>query len=266
MPVATALRVLVTRPAREAARWVPDLRARGLDAVPLPLITIVQPLDPGPLRTAWRQLGGYTAVMFVSGNAVAHFFACSDPSILADWAQGALPTRAWSPGPGTSAALQQAGLPAARIDAPAVDAAQFDSEALWARVRGQLCPGQRVLIVRGGDGDGRSVGRDWLAAQLASAGVAVDRVVAYRRIAPQLEPAQQALARRAATDGSVWLFSSSEAVANLQLAVPAQDWSRARALVTHPRIGQAAVRAGFGVVRASRPAFADVVASIESFS
>ncbi|MGE3348297.1 MAG: uroporphyrinogen-III synthase, partial [Ramlibacter sp.] len=41
---------------------------------------------------------------------------------------------------------------------------------------------------------------------------------------------------------------------------------RARAVATHPRIAQAAREAGFGVVCESRPALADVVASIESFA
>ncbi|MGJ7583631.1 uroporphyrinogen-III synthase, partial [Variovorax sp. RHLX14] len=36
----TARPVIVTRPAREAAQWVSDLRAAGLDAVALPLIVI----------------------------------------------------------------------------------------------------------------------------------------------------------------------------------------------------------------------------------
>ena len=47
-------------------------------------------------------------------------------------------------------------------------------------------------------------------------------------------------------------------------ALPDQDWGQARALVTHPRIAQAARAAGFGSVQECRPALADVVASIES--
>jgi uroporphyrinogen-III synthase len=72
------------------------------------------------------------------------------------------------------------------------------------------------------------------------------------------------LARAAATDGAVWLFSSSEAVANLQACLPGQDWGAARALTTHGRIAEAARAAGFGVVREARPALADILASLES--
>ena len=64
----------------------------------------------------------------------------------------------------------------------------------------------------------------------------------------------------AATDGSVWLFSSSEAVGHL----PAADWSQARAVATHPRIAEAVRAAGWGVVVESRPALTDILASIES--
>ncbi|WP_137896840.1 uroporphyrinogen-III synthase [Ramlibacter sp. 2FC] len=266
MPEAPFPRVLVTRPPREAAHWVTGLRQRGLAAEALPLIAIAPAPDPGPLRQAWRHVPDYAAVMFVSGNAVSHFFAEALPEPLARWRGGQLATRAWSPGPGTSEALRQAGLAAAQIDAPPAEAGQFDSEALWARVQARLRAGQRVLIVRGSDAQGRGAGRDWLAQQLAAAGVAVDQVLAYRRLPPALDAAQLALAGQAARDGSVWLFSSSEAIAQLLRCLPAQDWSRARALATHPRIAEAARRAGFGVVCESRPALAEVVASIESLA
>lgn len=268
MPEAPPLRprVLVTRPVREAERWVADLRLRGMDAVALPLMAIAPAAKLEPLHEAWRRLADYAAVMFVSGNAVTHFFAQCEPRILSQWRSGAIAARAWSPGPGTSEALRQAGLAAAQIDAPAADAGQFDSESLWACVGPQAQAGQRVLIVGGSDAEGRSAGRDWLAQQLAAAGVAVQQVVAYRRQPPALDAAQAALARRAATDGSVWLFSSSEAIGHLLRGLPAQDWSGARAVVTHPRIAQAARRAGFGVVCESRPALAEVAASIESLA
>jgi uroporphyrinogen-III synthase len=72
------------------------------------------------------------------------------------------------------------------------------------------------------------------------------------------------LARQAATDGSVWLFSSAQALANLRRLLPGQDWSGARAVATHPRIAAAVRNAGFGVVCESRPVLAELVASIES--
>ena len=267
-------RVIVTRPAREAAHWVEQLGAHGIHAVALPLIAI------GPctnlaarqaLAQAHARLASYRAVMFVSGNAAPYFFEQNRAPALYGQAPTAIKTRAWSPGPGTAAALQAAGVSPGCIDGPAVDATQFDSEALWQQVHGQIRPGDRVLIVRGrsatSEGAHESAqgsGRDWLAQQIMAAGGQVDFVVAYQRGAPRFSAAEVALAQQAASDGTLWLLSSSEAVAHLAEALPHQPWRAARALATHPRIAQAARDVGFGAVRECRPALPDVVASIES--
>jgi uroporphyrinogen-III synthase len=135
---------------------------------------------------------------------------------------------------------------------------------LWQRVKQQVTPGQRVLIVRGSDasgtqGAGAGVGREWLAERVRQAGGSVDFVVAYQHSAPKFDPLDEATARLAAVDGSVWLFSSSEAIAHLLTRLPGQSWGAARALATHPRIAKAAKAAGFGRVDLSRPTLADVV-------
>ncbi len=258
------MRVLLTRPAPEAQRWVRELQARGVDAEALPLIDIqLEPLQ-GELRRARARLADYHAAMFVSGNAVQGFLAENDPPALDLPALKAIKTRAWSPGPGTTAALTKAGWLAQRVDAPAPDAPQFDSESLWARVAPQVRAGTRVLIVRGSAADGVAAGRDWLVAQLGAAGAVVDQVAAYRRLAPVLDAAQVERARAAAGDGSLWLFSSSEAIVNLRACQPGMDWHSARALVTHPRIGDAARGAGFGDVHETRPTLDAVAASIKS--
>ncbi|MGV3493521.1 MAG: uroporphyrinogen-III synthase [Ramlibacter sp.] len=247
--------VVVTRPAQEAQRWAEALRERGLEALVLPLIAIGPAPDPQALRAAAARADQYAAIMFVSTNAVQGFLAAGGTLAVA---------RAWAPGPGTRDALLAAGIAAGRIDAPAMDAAQFDSEALWQRVGGQLGPGARLLVVRGADAQGRSQGRDWLTQQAEAAGAVVDHVSAYCRQRPAWTDAERAAARRAAADGSCWLFSSSEAAANLGALLPAQDWSRARAVATHPRIADAVRALGFGRVDAVRPGLAEVVASIES--
>lgn len=263
------MRVIVTRPQQEAQRWVHDLSALGLDALALPLITVGPVAEPAALVQAWQQLGEYVAVMFVSGNAVAHFFA-SKPALAAGFSsEYAIKTRAWAPGPGTASALLRAGVPAQCIDVPASDAGQFDSEALWQVVGQQVGAGDRVLIVRGGDPAGSSeaapgAGRAWFAQRVASAGARPEFVVAYQRCAPDFSPEERQLACQAASDGSVWLFSSAQAVANLSAWLPGQSWAQARALATHPRIAAAAKKAGFCVVCESRPTLPDVVASIES--
>jgi uroporphyrinogen-III synthase len=254
------MRVVVTRPVREAQRWALELRRHGIDAVELPLIEIGPAGDDGAVRAAWGRLATYDAVMFVSGNAADRFFRLR-PDLQARWPDA---VRAWAPGPGTVDALLAAGVPQSAIDQPSGDAGQYDSEALWDQVADQLHAGQRVLVVRGGNLAGQGSGRDWLGGQLQARGVAVDHVIAYSRQPPAWSGVECARARECASDGAVWLFSSSEAIAHLLALLPQQRWGPARAVATHPRIRQTALDAGFGTVQLSRPALADVVASIES--
>lgn len=241
---------------------------RGLQAEALPLITIeTLPVSPA-LQQAWREINSYAALMFVSGNAVQAFFESNRAPAHSSKAPAATDLiadhglRYLAPGPGTVTALLAAGVPESAIDAPALDAGQFDSEALWAVVAARPWQGRRVLIVRGQSegAEPAGAGRDWLAQQLVAAGALPEFIAVYRRSAPQFTPQQCRTMADAAVDGSVWLFSSSEAVGHL----PPRDWSRARAVATHPRIAQAVRAAGWGVVAESRPALADIVASIES--
>jgi len=232
------MRLIVTRPAAQAAVWVAELRALGLDAVALPLIDIGPPADAAPVLESWRQLAQFSLAMFVSANAVQHFFALA----TRPWPDA---LRAGSTGPGTSAALRQAGVPAAAIVEPAAETARFDSEALWARLAGEDWAGRRVLVVRGEEG------RDWLADTLRERGAGVTFVAAYQRRPPRLDDASRALLQQALAEARthLWLFSSSESVGQLRLLAPDADWSSGRALASHPRIAQAARAAGFGDVQ-----------------
>lgn len=270
-------RILVTRPQHDAQPWVSALQSRGWEAHALPLMGIGPCSDEAAQQAlaqarAWTLTPAhYRAVMFVSGNAVQYFFASNSPEALTHQALLAPDTRAWTPGPGTARALLAAGIPAGQIDGPAADAAQFESETLWQRVGKQIRPGDRVLIVRGDSpvpetapSSIQGAGRDWLAARLREAGAEVELLAVYQRLLPQWTPQQRELARNAATDRSLWLFSSSEAVANLQQMLPGQSWQQARALTTHARIAAKAEAAGFGLVLQSRPTQDEVLASIES--
>lgn len=277
-------RVWVTRPAADAGHWVEKLREGGFNAEALPLIDIA-PVAGGEALAALQQarqgLDGYAACMFVSSNAVDHFFGmnrAAGPIFRAPYAINNVANdvplivppglRCLAPGPGTAAALLAAGIPAAQIDMPPADAAQFDSEALWQVVGQRGWQGDRVLVVRGANGGDSAgpAGRDWLARKWQTAGAAVDFVSVYERVAPRLTDTQLQRAAAAGADGSVWLFSSSQALTNLtrhpQLA--GQDWQRARAVATHPRIVEAVRSAGWGVVVASRPALNDILATLRS--
>ena len=281
-------RVIVTRPAQDAAHWVDKLASSGFHAQAFPLIEIGPVTDSASIRllhNAWRGLGGYAACMFVSGNAVHYFFQkkrAVEPSNsmldvanpIAVGAMNTLPAslRFLAPGPGTVAALLAVGVPAEQVDSPPIHAGQFDSEALWQVVGQRDWRGARVLLLRGQSSDTADhagTGRDWLSQQLLAAGAQVDSLSVYQRAAPVLTDAQIELALTASQDGSVWLFSSSEALANLMrhpLLVGAArvDWRAARAIATHPRIAKAVNSAGWGVVRESRPMLADIVNTLRS--
>ena len=255
-------RAVVTRPAGEASGWAAALGERGWAVAELPLIEITAPADDASLRCARAACGDYDALMFVSAAAATHFFSGQR------WDDRGGTSRCWAPGPATARALRAVGVPPERIDTPARDAEQFDSESLWLQVSSQVDAGHRLLIVRGqtedaGDG-ARGNGRDWLAQQCQQRGGAVDWCVAYRRQPPAWSAAQLARARTAVTDGSVWLLSSSEAIVNLGRLLPGADWRRARALVTHPRIAEAATRLGFGATIISRASLPEVLRNLES--
>lgn len=254
-------RVLVTRPAEQAAGWVADLQAHGIDAVALPLLGIAPAADPAPVDAAWQALGQFALVMFVSPNAALRFFD-RRPAGQAWPASVDVAT----PGPGTGEALRALGVPAARMIEPAADAAQFDSEALWLQLRKRPWSGRRVLIVRG------EGGREWLAEQLLAAGARVDFVAAYQRGPALLDDEARAVLQQAldAPAQHRWLFSSSEAIDHLATlaALPPERLGQAlqasTALATHPRIAERAVAAGFGQVHLCRADRAAVVACIQS--
>ena len=252
--------VVVTRPEREALVWVQQLQQAGVPAQALPLIEIGGAPDRQALQQACQDLHELSAVMFVSANAVAGFVADSPvqerPPAL----------RAWATGPGTVAALLRAGWPVTHIDAPPDDAPLFDSEALWARVKDQVQAGQRVLIVRGADAQGRLAGRDWLARTLASAGLQVRQCAVYSRRLPDWTAQRQALADHALAQGQWWLFSSSEAVHHLQQLWPGLPWTRLRALATHPRIAAVLRTAGCTQVHTVPAALPAMMASIKSLA
>jgi len=232
------MRVIVTRPAAQGQAFVAALQALGVDAVGLPLIGIAPAPEPAAVQAAWQRLPALALAMFVSANAVNHFFDQRPPG--SGWPAGTL---AGSTGPGTTAALRAAGVPAGCVVEPGPEG-PFDTDTLWLQLAARPWAGRQVLVVRG------EAGRDWLAERLRAAGAQVDFVAAYRRLAPAFDPAAAAVLAAALDHPRehCWHFSSSEAIAHLMAACPGTDWEPARALATHPRIAQAARQQGFGRV------------------
>ena len=277
------MRVIVTRPETDAQAWLDAIQKAGHEAVYLPLIEIGPAPDTQAVDLAWQQWPRWQAVMFVSAQAVRMFFAQRpmQPG-----------PRYWATGPGTRQALIEAGVAAHYIDAPNADSAQFDSEALWQVVSPSLKKQVPVLIVRGNEDaldsnptltanatasansnpsnnqpvNPQGVGRDWLAQQIIQAGASVEFVVAYSRRPPQWSAPQLEIAKQAAFDGSVWCFSSSQAVLHLQAQLPNVQWNKACCVATHARIAQTARDVGFVHVVQTRPVLSDVLASLESLA
>ena len=244
--------VVLTRPRQQAGEWLTRLATLGVQAQSLPLIDII-PGAPQAAADAWQQLPGAALAMFVSPNAVEHFFKAS----TGDWP--AL-TYAACVGPGSARALAEAGVPLNLIIQPPLNAASLDSEHLWPLLAGHDWENRLVLILRG---DG---GRDWLAQHLRERGARILNFSVYQRRCPVLAAGEQALlaAILAAPTRHRWLFSSAEAIGHLQtLAPPDTDWAVGRCIATHARIAERALQLGMGDVVLTRPDAAAVAWAVQ---
>lgn len=242
-----ATRLLVTRPQPQADDWVAQLRALGWSAQALPLLGVGPAPDPGAVAALAQTLRPGDLVMFVSPNAALHGLAAW-PRVAGAlvWPAG---VRAAATGAGTVAALRQAGVPAEAIVAPAADAPQFDSEALWACLQHEPWAGRAVCIVRG------EGGRDWFGQTMQHAGAQVRWVQGYVRGAPEWSAAERECLQHAlAHPGEVlWLFSSSEAIDHLARQAPGAPWALMRAVASHPRIAERARAQGMVDVQQLSP-------------
>lgn len=267
--------VVITRPQPEADGWVQALLAQEWPALALPLLHLTAPRSPqrqADLRAAWHGLSACDALMFVSAAAVRFFFEAMPP----DWRPPARWPRCWAPGPGTAVSLQAAlariGADAALVDAPAPDAAQFDSEALWQTVRLQVRPGFRLCVVRG-DSDARApssaidglagVGRDWMAQTCLAQGAHLQAVVAYERRLRTWSAGSDAVDLQRALAAPVWQLSNREALQALS-AVPTERWHDKTAITSHSRIADAAASLGFGRVHCCEPGLPALALALES--
>lgn len=258
------VQLVVTRPQPDAALWVQQLQSAGINACALPMMAIGPSRSPAAVaavRTALQQLQSYQALMFVSGNAVRHFFV----QLRQTAALLAASVQYWSPGPGTTKALALEEISPQSVIEPAPDAPQFDSESLWEQAQHHIHAGDRILIVRGGDGaNATGQGRQWLTAQLQQRGVHVDFAPVYERQAPEATPDLLQRISELRGQQAVWLFSSSECVQHLVRCNTTWSWQAHTALATHPRIAQQVRQAGFGNVIETLPTVQGITASIKS--
>lgn len=256
--------VIVTRPMAEAEEWVAALQQAGIQARMLPLIEIEPTPEAPVLPLDWLGSVALFALMLVSPAAARHGLARPQAGTeVVSWLR-MTGGRCWVTGPGTAMELQRLGLPPQLVDQPGGDAKELDSEALWRVVAAQVRPPFHLLILRGRDVPGGQLGRPWLADQVQQAGGEVREAVVYERLQPLWDEPLELQARSLCVDGSIWLFTSSQAIGNLQRLLPGQDWSQAHGLTTHSRIAQSARQLGFGVVVESRPGLDALISSIKS--
>ena len=235
LPLA-GLRVVVTRPERQAGGLVAAFAAAGARVEELPLLAVVPPADPEPLARAAAKVaagtGRFEWILFTSANAVDAFVARLGGPLPAG-----LPVAVV--GPATAAALRRRGRD------PDLIAARGDAEELTAELaplaaarlgsgRGPL----RVLFPHAADAGPA------IAAGLAAAGAVVASVVAYDKRLPDKAPARaQQIFGDDPADPLGWVtFTSPRTVAHF-VALFGASWRTRRPTLRAASIGPVTTRA-----------------------
>ena len=198
-------RVLVTRPAGQAAATSEMLRRRGAEPIELPAIRIAAPPDPARVEGAVRDLDRYDVVAFTSENGVSWFFAAIDAAGRDARAFGR--ARLAAIGPGTAAALAARGVRADLVPTEFRGEALADAILADAEVQARLARGSlRVLVPRA------LVAREVLGEMLRARGAEVDIVPVYETRAASADRREELVrALEAREIDAVMLTSSSTA-------------------------------------------------------
>lgn len=234
-------RILVTRPAAQAAGLEALIAAQGGETACFPLIDIAPADDWNAVDEAGERLDAFSLVVFISPNAVEYGL----PRMLSrrKWP---LSVRAAAIGPGTVRRLADFG-----IEDVIVPQGRYDSEALLAldALQAERIAGASVLVLRGNGG------RELLAETLRARGATVDCVTCYRRTAPQDGSAVVSWLSNRTLDAVT--LSSSEGLRNLLELLDTGSRERLLALpvfVPHQRIAEEATRLGLHRVVLTGPA------------
>jgi len=196
------LAVIVTRPARQAARFLELLRDHGATAIAFPTLAI----EPVTLDEAQRRAclpGAFDWIIYTSANGV-------EQSIPQLGRPGK--ARVAAIGRATARALADAGI---TVHATPGSGSASDSEGLLAHPELAAPAGERVLVVKGVGG------RDALRAGLVARGAEVSTAEVYRRVRPA--PSMQSLdelARARDSGEVVATVTSSEVLESLLALAP----------------------------------------------
>ena len=241
-------RVIVTRPAGQAAHLASALVALGAKPVLFPVLAIFDLEDPNPLLDAAIRLDKFDWAVFVSPNAV-------DKALSVVLTKRPWPPHLRAATVGRSSEQALAGFGIADVLAPRD---RFDSEALLELPELQDMAGKRVVIFRG---DG---GRELLGDMLTERGADVEYVTCYRRGKPGLDAAPLL---KLWNDGQLdaVTVTSSEGLRNLfdMVGKLGQTWLKKTPLfVPHERIAEQAHNLGCQTVVLTGPADDGLIAGL----
>ena len=191
-------RIVITRDRRQGSQLSEPLEELGAEVLPLPVIEIQPPSDPGPLDRAIQRLETYDWLIFTSANGVQAFLNRLDAS---GRDLRSLKAKLCAIGPGTRAALEALHLKVDRMPK------EFVAESLVEAFVQDDVRGQRILLARA------EVARDVLPVGLSRRGAHIDVCEAYRTVLP---PGAAATARQVLARHPHWItFTSSSTVKNL---------------------------------------------------
>ena len=244
-------RVVVTRPAGQAAHLAALIRAAGGEPLLFPALEIADAADLRPALALIARLEAFDLAIFVSANAVNK--ALELVRARRTWPAG---LRVATVGRGSERELRRHGF--AEVIAPSE---RFDSEGLLDLPELRQVQGKRVAIFRG------EGGRELLGETLAARGAAVEYAECYRRGRPPADPAPLlALCGRGELDA--FTVTSSEGLANLHAMLGEagrQCLAQTPLFAPHERIAAAARALGVRTVVLTGAGDEGLVAGMAAF-
>ncbi len=213
MPPLTGLRVVVTRAEHQSEGLAAAFERAGARVELLPLLEVVPPADPQPLKRAAADLASYDWLVFTSANAVEAFLPLTGPLRTG--------LRIAAVGPATAAALRAFG------SEPHLTARKAEAEGLAADLAPRIA-GRRVLLPQAADA------RPTLLQELKEAGAEAVAVIAYDKRLPPDAPARAA---ELFATSIGWVTFTSPRIVRHFVELFGADWERRKGELRAVSIG-----------------------------
>jgi uroporphyrinogen-III synthase len=244
------IRIVVTRPSRQAAIFAQRLAILGAQPIICPAMVIAPPADADALDRALQRLDLFDFALFVSANAV--------DAVLQHAPQWPTALPAVAVGPTTADALIMGGV--ANVLVPP---ARFDSEGVLELPALQQVAGRRIAIFRGEGSDG-TTGRELMRTTLTGRGAEVESVICYRRERPTFDVSGLIEMWRAGRVDAV-VATSAEVLDNFRALIGDEGRAlleKTTLFVPHERIAAHAKAHNLGEVISTEPTDAGVLAGL----